>query len=179
MPRRRIRLLALSVLAPLALVAQPRRELNVRIPEAPQGVRLDTIGRTVRIGAAEAKTFDAVVKAYEEFGIARNTELRAAGEVGNIALVARRTFANDRMSLSIDCGRGMTGSYADQYRVTLAVVTWVSPFGAAKDSATIHTALVGGGRATDGTSAWPLQCASLGRFERRLEMRVKELVVAP
>jgi hypothetical protein len=179
MPRRVARLVAVALLTPLALAAQPRRELQIRLVETPQGIRLDTIGRTVKIGASESRTFDAVVKAHEEFGIARNTESRASGEVGNTALVARRNFANERMSLAVDCGKGMTGSYADQYRLTLAVVTWVSPFGAAKDSATVHTALVGGGRATDGSTAWPLQCASLGRFEKRLADRVKELVKAP
>ncbi|MCU0648563.1 MAG: hypothetical protein MUF00_11240 [Gemmatimonadaceae bacterium] len=176
--RQRALLFTLSV-CPALLLAQPRRELNIRIPEAPQGVRLDTIGRTTKIGAPEARTFDAVVKAYEEFGIARNTESRANGEVGNTALVVRRQFANDRLSRAMDCGRGITGDYADQYRMTLALVTWVRPFGAAGDSATVHTAIVGGGRATDGTTAWPMQCASLGRFEAKLADRVKQLVREP
>ncbi|MCU0636655.1 MAG: hypothetical protein MUE41_17425 [Gemmatimonadaceae bacterium] len=173
------RLALASTVLPLTLLAQPRRELNVRIPEAPQGVRLDTIGRTVKVAAPESKTFDAVVKAYDEFEIPRNTEQRGSGEIGNTALVVRRAFAKDRLSRVMDCGRGMTGEYADQYRVTLAVVTWVRPFGAAGDSATVHTALVGGGRAMDGSSAWPIQCASLGKFEARLAERVRELVRAP
>jgi hypothetical protein len=176
---RSVGLLVLLLALPVLLAAQPRRSLVVRNVDLPAGVRLDTIGRLEKVAAPAAATFDAVVTAFTEFGIPRNTESVAGGEVGNVELVTRRTFAGERASLSVDCGRGMTGSYADSYRLRLAVVTWVSPMGAAPDSSTLHTALVGGARAVDGTSAWPVQCASLGRFEKRLAARVRELVQSP
>jgi hypothetical protein len=180
MQRNRIRVVALvTLLSAASLAAQPRRELLVRLTEVPQGIRLDTIGRVEKIGAPLERTFDAVRKAYAEFEIGTNTESVQHGEIGNTALALRRRFAGERVSKSLDCGRGMAGDYADQYRISVAVVTWVSPRESAADSSTVHTALVGGGRATDGATAWPLQCASLGYFERKLAKRVRELAAAP
>jgi hypothetical protein len=170
-------LAALLVLAvPSAVIGQPTRELMVRLTETPQGIRLDTIGRQEKIAAPVERTFEALKLAYAEFEIPRNTESSQYREIGNTQLATRRSFAKERISKSLDCGRGLTGEYADQYRVTIAVVSWVSPLRDRTDSSTIHTALVGGGRATDGSTAWPLQCASLGAFERRLANRVRAVV---
>src|SRR5690606_32548278 len=43
--------------------------------------------------------------------------------VGNQHLVLRRRLGGERLSAFINCGSGMTGPHADQYEVTMSVVT--------------------------------------------------------
>jgi hypothetical protein len=156
--------------------AQPTRALPVRLPDVPAVIRLDTLGRTLGVSASPARTWDALRAAHAEFKVTPTTRDQARGELGDVALAMRREFAGERVSRSLDCGRGLTGEYADQYRLTAALITWVQAVPSHPDSSTVHTAFVAGGRATDGTRAWPIQCNSLGRFEQRLAQRVRELL---
>ncbi len=172
-----------TILSALALLsaghelhAQPSRALAVRLPEVNTVIRLDTIGRTLGVSASPDRTWEALRTAHDELNIVPTARDRSRGELGDVALVMRREFAGERISRSLDCGRGLTGEYADQYRLTAALLTWVSAVPAHPDSSTVHTALVAGGRVTDGTRAWPIQCNSLGRFEQRLARRIRELV---
>jgi hypothetical protein len=169
--------LALAVATPFAapLDAQPAREILVRLPEVRDLIRLDTLGRTIGVSASPALAYTALEQAHEELGIPRSTADRARREIGHLALPVRRELARERASRSLDCGRGLTGEYADQYRLTVALLTWVAEVPGRPDSSTLHTALVAGGRATDGTRAWPMLCNSLGRLEARLAARVREL----
>jgi hypothetical protein len=157
-------------------LAQPARALPVRLPDVPAVIRLDTLGRTLGVSASPARTWEALRAAHAEFKITPTTRDQTRGELGDVALAMRREFAGERVSRSLDCGRGLTGEYADQYRLTAAIFTWVQGVPSQPDSSTVHTAFVAGGRATDGTRAWPIQCNSLGRFEQRLAERVRALV---
>lgn len=169
----------LALAASRAAFAQPSRPLAVRLPEVVSVIRLDTIGRTLGVSASPERTWDALRSAHNEFGIVVTTRDHQRGELGDVALGMRRQFAGESISRSLDCGRGLTGEYADQYRVTAALLTWVNAVPLYPDSSTLHTALVAGARVNDGTRGWPVQCSSLGRFEQRLARRVREIVNSP
>jgi len=158
------------------VAAQPGRGVVARLPDVRDPIRLDTLGLPLGVGAAPAATFAALEQVHTEFGIVRTISDRARGEMGNLALPVRREFAGERVSRALDCGRGLGGEYADQYRLTVALLTWVTAVPGHPDSSLVHTALVGGGRVVDGTRAWPMQCNSLGHLEARLAKRVRDLV---
>ena len=90
-------------------------------------------------------------------------------EFGNPRFLARR-IEGARLSNHFDCGRTLTGQRADEYAVTLSVVTRLTD--APGDSTAVVTTVDGSAKAR-ATSGNALHCASKGT----LEMRVAQLVV--
>lgn len=143
-----------------ALVGRPDRVMN------------DTMGQPYELPQPPKSVFSALLAAYAELKIPAEVNDTAQGEVGNQQFVRRYDLAGRRISAYLDCGEGLSGPYADSYKVDMSLVTFVTPTGTG--GATVRSVLLGA--AVDvGEGARPTQpCRSNGEFERRIYQAVRK-----
>ncbi len=107
---------------------------------------------------------------YEQLEIPVTLSNPGKKEMGNRGYRARR-IEGERMSKYFRCGIGMLGALADEYNITLSVVTRLSdePGGGTKILTTVDA--IGRPRATSGN---PLRCESSGALELRVAQLLSE-----
>lgn len=114
--------------------------------------------------ASPAATLAALNSAYADLGIEVRLLNPETGEVGNRNFTKMYRLGGKPLSDYIGCGTTTTGQAADNYRVTMSLVSHVSP--AAKSSRVV-TQLTA--YAEDlGSSKGTLSCLTLGTLEARL-----------
>lgn len=126
-------------------------------------------GVGVRVVAASARNAWGVLGGvYEQLGIPISESNPRAMQLGNPGYRARRV-EGDRMNAFIDCGSDFSGPLANQYDITLSIMTKLT----AKDdeSTEVLTIMDAYGR-PQAVSGNPIHCQSRGV----LEMRVAQLV---
>ena len=77
------------------------------------------------------------------------------------------------MSTWLNCGSGMTGPNADNYRITIALMIIVDP--AANNTTRMRIGMVGSGANIVGNSTEPVACGTTGRLEERIAQLIKNL----
>jgi len=163
--------LAAVTTAPLA--GQARKFVWPGIRGVPPTELLDTMGTPREVPFPVARVFSALEKVYAEIKV--KPEVYAPPEqIGNQAFYARGSLAGRRMSSLLECGGGMTGPYADDYRIYMGLVTFVTP--TPGNTSVVRSVLVGSAiNVTEGVR--PTQkCRSSGELELKIhEMMVKEL----
>lgn len=129
-------------------------------------VMADTMGATFQVPAGAGRTFAAMRAVLADLKVAAEVSDSARLQIGNPGFIKRGSFAGRRMSAWFDCGNNMGGPRADNYRLDVGLIAFVSAAG--PDAATIRTAAIG--TALDvGEAARPtVQCLSSGALERRL-----------
>ena len=97
----------------------------------------------------------------------------ATRQMGNTGYRVRR-IEGQRVSTYLDCGMGLTGANADNYDVTLSIMTRLDP--AAGDSTRIETTVDGSAkaRATSGNS---VHCRSKGELELRVAAHIQRMLL--
>jgi len=171
------RLLLLALLAAPAVpsVAAAQAPIVVRALVGRTGrVLADTMGASFEVPASAARTFAGLDSIFGELNVP--TPVRDPGvlQIGNLEYVKRGSFAGRRMSAWVDCGNSMSGPRADNYRIELGLVAFVSPVG--RESSIMRMAVIG--TALDvGEAARPtVACYTTGALERRLhELLLKHL----
>lgn len=161
-----------TAMAPHTLRAQTQTRIG--IIGHPGTVSLDSLATEVQIDAPQARTFSAVAKLFDELKVSVDVSDPTSGTIGASNVPTRRTFANERMSTYLNCGRTMTGPIADSYRVYVTVVAFMSPVDA--NHTKLRIAMVGGAQDLAGNSTEPVQCGTTGRFETRIFERVRAMV---
>src|SRR5688500_6108169 len=161
-------LLALSLLvAPLA--AQQTRTMVV-IPGRPTRVITDITGTLYEVPFSPAVTYAAVLRTYEELKLPREISDSAKGRVETGVIHRRVDIGGKQISTYLSCGDGITGPYADTYRVYMIVMTTVVPRG--PDRSAIRSVLLGGAVNVSEGARQPMACESAGRWEIRLHKEV-------
>lgn len=116
------------------------------------------------IEASPAATLAALNSAYADLGIEVKLLNPETGEVGNKNFTKMYRLAGKPLSDYLGCGVTTTGQAADNYRVTMSLVSHVSPAGTVSRVDTQLTAY-----AEDlGSSKGTLSCLTLGTLEARL-----------
>ena len=138
---------------------------------------LDTIGPPSMIAAASGKTFRAVVAAFDEIKIPLDTRDSLGGVVGNLNLVRTHNMAGSQMSRWFNCGTGITGPNADNWRLYIAVAALLDRVGA--DTTRIRIGMVAGAQDMQGNSKEPVMCSTSGALESRLLELTKARASAP
>jgi hypothetical protein len=142
-----------------------------RVSDGPNQLELynESGGGARVVDATKSNVWAVLGAVYERLQISVTLCNPAQWEFGNPRCLARR-IEGERLSTHFDCGRTMTGPRADEYAVTLSVVTRLAD--APGDSTMVVTTVDGSAkpRATSGNA---VHCASKGT----LEMRVAHLVV--
>ena len=171
------RLLPLSLLLVLALpeIAPAQAPIVVRALVGRTGrVLADTMGATFEVPAAAARAFAAMDSVFGDLKVPTGVRDPAVLQVGNLEYVKRGSFAGRRMSAWLDCGSNMSGPRADNYRIELGMVAFITAVG--RESSIMRMAVIG--TALDvGEAARPtIPCYTTGALERRMhELLLKKL----
>jgi hypothetical protein len=116
------------------------------------------------IEAPPAATLAALDSAYVDLGIEVKLWNPQTGEVGNKNFSKMYRLGGKPLSDYVGCGVTTTGQAADNYRVTMSLVSHVAPAGTVSRVETQLTAY-----AEDiGSSKGTLSCLTLGTLEARL-----------
>jgi hypothetical protein len=144
----------------------PRRADRVVATSSSGAIRTyegSTSGQTI-IEAPPAAALAALNSAYADLGIEVKLWNPQTGEVGNKNFTKMYRLAGKPLSDYVGCGTITTGQAADSYRVTMSLVSRVTPAAGLSRVETELTAY-----AEDiGSSKGTLACLTLGSLEARL-----------
>lgn len=160
-------LLASLVAAPA--VAQRTRAIVV-IPGQITTVVTDTMGTPYDVPFAPARTYAAVLSAFAELKIPADVQDSTEGRVESNVFYRRGDLGGKQISTYLSCGEGMTGPYADNYRVYMIAITKVVPKG--ENGSTIRTIFLAAAVAVAEGARQPMACESTGRLEIRMHKLV-------
>jgi hypothetical protein len=83
--------------------------------------------RTLIISATPAQVRDALLSAYNDLGVDVKFMDSRTGEMGNKNFARTSDLAGVPLSRYLDCGLTQTGPGADMYRITMSLVSQVTP----------------------------------------------------
>ncbi|MBK6489892.1 MAG: hypothetical protein IPF98_24230 [Gemmatimonadetes bacterium] len=173
------RLLAscLLVVSAHAAAAQQIPRVRIGIIGHPGPVSVDSLATEVTIAAPRGVTFRALAQVLAELKVPVDTRDSTRGIIGVMSVPRMRTFGTGRISKYLNCGSGMTGLNADNWRVYVTALAFVE----AADSATttLRLAMIGGAQDVAGSSTDPVACGSTGSFESLVIERLKARIASP
>ena len=164
-------LILLGLLAGAPVSAQRSRTVVV-VPGQLTEVITDTMGTPYEVPFAPSRVWPAVLAAFKELKIPTEVKDSALGRVESNVFYRRGDLGGRQLSTYLSCGDGITGPYADNYRVYMIAMTTVSPKG--DDRSTIRTIFLAGAVSVTEVARQPMACESTGR----LEIRLHKLVIA-
>lgn len=173
--------MALVALIPSLAVAQRDVTIERRDPiqvfarDRHGSVRLDTIARWEEVSASHSITYDAVVrviKHHVKLGVEQADTVSKV--VYNTRLIVSSKLAGQPMSRWLQCGSGLTGDYADVWRITLAYAVFVET--GSTNTSRVGVALFAIARNPEGVSTSAVACGSTGALEREIVRKVREVV---
>ena len=152
-----------ALMFPLSLWAQERAPdpLFVRVRGHQNRVRLDTAVVWRTVSAPVNVAFRNVVATLDEMKIPVTGADSVVGRVHHTGFVARTRLAGEPMSRFFSCGRGLSGEYADMWRVNIAYAIYVRGEG---DGSRIGIAMVAGASDVEGASKPAVTCGMTGAF---------------
>ncbi len=127
-------------------------------------------GMAHRANAAPDRVWEALPAVYQGLGIAVGTSIPDSKTIGNTKLELSRTLAGQPLSSFLNCGEGATGTpHADTYRVTLSVLTLLTP---AENGGTRVETRVNASAANRSIGSI-VSCSTTGRLEGMIAERIK------
>lgn len=166
---RTFKLMFFATLAAGSLAAQKTRTVIV-VPGQLTQVITDTTGTAYDVPFSVSRTYAAVLAAYTELKIPADVQDSAQGRVESNVFHRSGSLGGKQISTYLGCGDGITGPYADSYRVYMIVMTTVTPKGT--DRSTVRTVLLGGAVNVSEGARQPMACESTGRWEIRMHKMV-------
>jgi hypothetical protein len=168
-----VRLLIASLALAVASSSASAQNVRVRlgIIGHPGPVNVDSMASTVTIDSPRGLVFHAASQVFAELKLQVDARDSVRGMVGVTSTAKMRSFAGRPISRWLNCGQGITGSNADNWRVYVTAFA----FADAKDSThtTLRLAMIGGAQDVAGNSTEPVACGSTGAFETMFAERVK------
>lgn len=126
---------------------------------------------TEAIRATPAVAWAALHKAYEDLGIDVRQSNERTLTLGNPRFLVSRRLAGTSLSRYLECGQGLLGYFADNYRIEMRIVSSIATGGAG--SVQVSTYLEAVARNPEGTSSSPVACSSTRRLEQEIAARVR------
>lgn len=123
------------------------------------------------IQATPDAAWAALPKAYADLGIAVRETSGAARTLGNSRLVVSRRLAGNPLSTYLECGSGITGRFADRYRIEIVIRSTI--VAAEGGGAQVDTYLEALARNPEGGSNTGVACTSTQRLEQEIAARVR------
>ncbi|HEU5217601.1 MAG TPA: hypothetical protein VFU23_03025 [Gemmatimonadales bacterium] len=163
-------LLLLGALAAAPLSAQRTRAVVV-VPGQLTTIVTDTMGTPYDVPFARGRVYSAVIDALKELKIPAEVLDSADGRVESNVFYRRGDLAGRQISTYLSCGEGITGPYADSYRVYMIAMVTVASKG--ENMSTVRTIFLAGAVAVAEGARQPMACESTGR----LEIRIHKLVL--
>lgn len=151
---------------------------GVRINMEPwrEPILMDTLRQNHDLDLPPAKVYEATLKAFAAL------DIPVGNAAGNLGIIASERFTRSRLlggellSKAFNCGEGLTGAYADAYRLEIAIVAYIEarPGGGTR----LGLASIASARDPAGPYHYPKECGSTGHFELKLLDRIKSLSAA-
>jgi hypothetical protein len=164
----------LPVLSLVAITASPLAAQKTRtvivIPGQMTQVITDTTGTAYPVPFPAGRVYTAMLAAFDELKIPADIRDSTGGRVETNVFHRRGDLGGKQISTYLGCGDGITGPYADSYRVYMIVMTTIEPKG--PDQSTVRTVLLGGAVNVAEGARQPMACESTGRWEIRLHKLV-------
>jgi hypothetical protein len=151
---------------------------RVWLPGFTTQTALDTMSVPEELDASYGKAYTAVIAAFDELKIQLDTRDSARGLVGNLSLVRRSSLAGSQMSRWLNCGTGITGPNADNWRIYIAVAALLDRV-STTNKTQVRVAMLAGAQDMQGNSKDPVVCASSGGIETKVLELVKKRISAP
>lgn len=171
-------LLAIAILVPVAALPAQFARARVWPPGFTTQLALDTMTVPQELDAAYGKVYTAVIAAFDEMKIPLDTRDSLRGLVGNLSLKKTGNLAGSQMSRWLSCGAGMTGPNADNWRIYIAIASFLDRIANSNKTA-IRVAMVAGAQDMQGNAKDAVPCASTGGLETQILERAKKRLAAP
>lgn len=162
----------LGVFALLGLPGGVRAQVRITMAAWREPVLLDTMRQDHTIRARADTVYQAVMHAFDELGIPVGKTDNKAGVVASERFERQGSLAGAPMSRAFECGDGPNGAIANEFRLEIALVAWVTP----TDQGTkLGLATIASGRDVSGVFRKAKECASTGNLELKVLDRVKQI----
>ena len=129
------------------------------------------------VHASPAQAFAAARATYAALKLPREWADSANGQIGTLKARLSYQLGGERLSTYFNCGQGLTGANADQWRLQIAIVTFVEPTTNGKSR--VGTGVVAEAQDMSGVSTEPAMCGSSGLLEARILKDVKARLGSP
>ncbi|MHB1192964.1 MAG: hypothetical protein ACYC6F_07930 [Longimicrobiales bacterium] len=123
------------------------------------------------VQATPEAAWAALPKAYADLGIPVREVSAASRVLGNSRFTLSRRLGDTPLSRYLECGSGLTGPFADRYRIEMLIRTSIVP--ADGGAVRVETYLEATGRNPEGSSNTGVPCATTQRLEREIAGRVR------
>lgn len=141
---------------------------ETRVIKASEG----TTSSYLFVKASQANVLAALRAAYSDLGIEVKLYDPGSGQIGNRNFSKTNRLAGQLLSTFVGCGLMISGETADNYRITMSVVSQATPRDGGMNLETWLTAA-----ARDlGTSSAAVSCASKGTLETKINQLVLERI---
>jgi hypothetical protein len=161
-----------------AVAAQnPPIRVRVTLPAYVTPIAIDTIMQVTEHDVAPGRLFTAVERVFYDIKVSTDTRDSVRGVVG-VARYSKSSYLADQpMSRLLNCGIGITGPNADNFRISMALMAIIIPVSATH--ARLGVGFVGSGVDMRGNSSGPVMCGSTGRLETDFADRVRKILQSP
>lgn len=163
---------------PLAGAQAQAPRPRVKFRAYPLEVFLDTlVYARDTVHAPAAQVFAATRATYAALKLPREWADSASGQLGTLKARLSYQLGGERLSTFFNCGQGLTGANADQWRLQIAMVTFVQAAGDGKSR--VGTGVVAEAQDMSGVSTEPAMCGSSGLLEARILKEVRARLGVP
>jgi hypothetical protein len=122
-----------------------------------------------RVPGPGAQTFRNTLRVLDSLAIPVGHVDSIRGVIHHNGFIARGRLAGKSISSSLRCGIGLSGDYADSWRVSIAYAVFVKPDG---EHSSLGVALVGAANDIEGVSKPAVQCGTTGVLESTIHKAV-------
>ena len=126
------------------------------------------------IPAMANETWEALIAVYETLGIEAVRKDVGALTLGNPSFSVSRRLAGERLSRFFRCGTGVTGAFADRYRLNVNIVSRV--ISNSPEDSVLETTIQASGTNPAGTSNTRVPCGSTHFLESRIAAEVAAMI---
>lgn len=160
---------------PPKMTARPVDRIRVTLPGFPAPIALDTVANVIELNAPMGKVFAAAADAMKHFAVPVEVRDSLNGLIGSTSFAKARSMAGTQLSATFNCGTGITGPNADNYRVNIALMAMMEPL--SPERTKLQIAVVGSATDVQGSSKNPVTCATTGTLEGKIEKHIKTWLI--
>lgn len=146
--------------------AQHRGYTTVQLRGFVDPIRLDTMATWNEVWQAPAQTFTAMRRVLDSLQIPIPVVDSSRGLIHSPGFTVRSKLAGKAMSRLMHCGVGMSGDYADSYRITIAYAILIDPL--PEGHTRVGIAVVSNGLNVQGVSTEAVMCGTTGVLEQTI-----------
>jgi hypothetical protein len=144
-------------------------DVNVRMRGFRDRVLLDTVAVWQTVPGPAVAAFRNALRVLDSLKIPVEFADSVRGVIHHSGFVARSRLAGRNVSASFRCGMGLSGDYADTWRVSIAYAIYVKPDDA---HAKLGVAFIAAANDVEGVSKPAVQCGTTGGLEQSITRAV-------